>query len=97
MVERDADHRRLTEMDGRIDAAFERAMIGEEGSEGRKEWVSDRLFLRTMRKMAETRREQRRTAWVGVASSIIVTVMTTILTYATGVLQWLLSFTPTKH
>ncbi len=89
MVERDDNRRRSDSIDDRIDAALERAMIGSEGSEMRQQWISDVLAWRQERKRSEAARDQRRTMFVGVGSSILVTVMTTLITWATGVLQWL--------
>jgi hypothetical protein len=97
MVERDTSRARRDEIDDRIDAALERALIGSEGSETRKEWIADVLQMRDTRKKSAAYREQRRTMWVGVGASLAVTVMTTLLAQATGVFQWMLSLSSTRR
>jgi hypothetical protein len=79
--------------DERIDEALANAGLGKRGTPERFKWLALLAQINTQ----AAKKEQRRTVTIGIVSSILVTVLTTLLTWATGMLQWLLSFSTARH
>ena len=94
MAEREPPRRSTTDaiVEDAVNDLTDGLDVGRPGSERRREFLTDTRWLTEQRKRLDARKEQKRTVWVGVLSSILVTIATTILTYATGLLQWLLNF-----
>jgi hypothetical protein len=84
---------RLAEDDERIEEALANAGLGKKGTPERFTWLARLAQIN----IQAARKEQRRTFTIGIVSSILVTVLTTVITWATGMLQWLLSFSTGRH
>jgi len=76
--------------------AFDGLDVGQPGSDRRRRWLLTQQRAEEYFSRQEIRKEQKRTVWVGVCSSVLVTVATTIATWVTGILPWLLSFSMPK-
>ena len=79
--------------DDRIEDALANAGLGRAGSPERFMWLARLAQINVQ----AAKKEQRRTFTMGIGSSILVTILTTLITWATGLLQWLLNFSTTHR
>lgn len=73
------------------------ANIGRAGSERRIEFITLMQWLEDQKKRQETRKERRAASLAGIGYGMLGTLVTALLTWATGALQWLLSILTSRH
>lgn len=73
------------------------ANIGRAGSERRIEFITLVRWLEDQKKRQDTRKERRAASLAGIGYGMLGTIVTALLTWATGAAQWLLSILTSKH
>lgn len=93
VVEKDTRATARDEIAQDMDAAG----IGRAGSERRLQFLDILRDLEEQKKRQTTKKERRVASFAGIGYGVLGTLVTTGVTWMTGVLQWLLSTLTSKH